>query len=178
MRRTIELGSGLALLFLVASSMRADVLPFLRGKDPRFVHPPAPKKVPVQIETSLSGPQARLVIPRKFLSGFNVWVSSQKPGDNPVAWGSKVIPLGAGLALCLVLLPVGLERIRGHWLAVAIGLILTLTGTVFLSQSSQAHTYPPPIRPFTLTGQVTVELADEGDAIRLIFNRNEPIKYQ
>ena len=69
MKRTIQLGSGLTVLFLVASSIRADVMPFLRGRDHRFDRPPAPKKVPVHIETSLSGPQVRLVIPRKFLSG-------------------------------------------------------------------------------------------------------------
>src|SRR6516225_4233200 len=172
MKRTIQLGSGLTVLFLVASSIRADVMPFLRGRDHRFDRPPAPKKVPVHIETSLSGPQVRLVIPRKFLSGVNAWASSQAPGDNPVAWSSKVIPLGAGLALCVVLLPVGLGRMKGRRLSVAIGLTLAVTGSVFLSQSLQAHTWMGPILPFKLTGQVTVELTDEGDAIRLIFNRN------
>jgi len=173
MKRTIRCGLGLATFFIVACSIRADVMPFLRGRDHRFDRPPAPKKIPVHIESSPNGPQVRLVIPRKFLSAVNPWASNQAPGQNLVAWGRKAIPLGAGLALCLVLLPLGLGRIWIHRLAVAIGLILTLTGTVFLSQSSQAHTCPPPIRPFTLTGQVTVEFADEGDAIRLIFNRNE-----
>lgn len=179
MKRTIQLGTGLAIFLLIACSIRADVPPFFHPRRPfdsQFVSPSPPKKVPVQIETSPTGPQARLVIPRRFLANSTKWATSQRPVRSLIVLGKHGLSWGTGLALGFVLLPVGLGRVKGRRLAVAFGLALTITGTLFLSQSSQAHMCPPPILPFKLTGQVTVDVVDEGDAIRLIFNRNEAFK--
>jgi hypothetical protein len=185
MKKNLQWGSGLATLFLIVSSIQANAPApvFLRRDarmDPRN-YSPAPANPPVHIETSADGPQVRLVIPKKLLAQMPAGTAIQGPADNLFARWNKVLPLAAGLALGLILVPIVLGKVKGRRLAAAIGLLLALTATYFPSQTSRAHPpigLPPPIPPFKLTGQVTVEVVEEGDAIRLIFNKNQGITTQ
>jgi hypothetical protein len=181
MKRAGDISFAFASLFVLAGSIQADgPVPFFLRRDHRphleFRAPPA---VPARIETSPEGPQLRLIIPRKLLDNVRPpWFSVQPPGDNPVSWAKKFFPLGAGLGLGLLLLPIGLGKVQGRRLAVAIGLLLAVCATFFLVQNSRAHQPRPPQMPFKLTGWVTVHVVEEGDAIRMIFNKDQAITAQ
>ena len=179
MKRINRIGLGLATLFVLAGSLQANAPPPLYPR--KGIDAPAPVKAPVYIETNPAGPQVRLVIPKKLLAHVTPWAANPGPADNLFARWNKVLPLAAGLSLGLILVPIGLGKAKGRRLAVAIGMLLALTATCFLSQTSRAHPpigLPPPIPPFKLSGQVTVEVVEEGDAIRLIFNKNQGITTQ
>lgn len=184
MKRVGQIASGFAIVFVLVGSIQADgPLPwFLRG-DPRarlLYEPRVPPPVPAHIETCADGPQARLIIPRKLLDNVRpAWASIQAPGDNASAWSKIVLPLGAGLALGLVL--IAFAMIKSRRLVTAAGLALILIATFALSQKSRAHPIMPPPHPailFKMTGQVMVEVVEEGDAVRLIFNKNQGITTQ
>src|SRR5262245_62021347 len=137
MKRTSQLALGLATLFLLVGSIRADgPVPWFLRRDPRadWYKVRTPPRVLTHIETSPDGPQARLIIPRKLLDNVRLaWASNQVPSDNPIAWSKIALPLGAGLALGLVL-PIAFALAKSRRLVTATGLTLILIATFVLSQ--------------------------------------------
>jgi hypothetical protein len=152
---------------------RADVAPPWIRRSPRPpMHLLRPRTTPVVIEVSDHTAGTRLQIPRKLLATLQ----AAAPGaGRDTRWALAGVPfwalaltLGAGPGFCVI------RVLRSRGPAAAVGLGLLLAAALLAWPEPASAIQPPPQPPsFGLSGQVTVEVVESGDAIKLVLDRKQ-----
>jgi hypothetical protein len=173
MRRTLFALALVLLPHLMAGAARADVAPFpwMRPQRPweRFA-PPSPPAVQLTVEVDARAKATRLLIPRKLLPTLRTASLGNERRERQ-AWGG--IPVWAtALTLSLAVGCCGLSLSRPRRICAA-AVPLLLAALLLMGREEAFAKQPlPPLPNFALTGQVVVEVVEEGSAVRLILDKN------
>ena len=168
--------AALALLAgLIASEARADLPgPFWMPRPQRpmrhFPATPKPQVARIAIEGSDQVGETRLQIPRKLLGTLQ---------GNSQTWGSWSLPnvpvWPVAITLGLVLGTCALRLARGRRRFAFVGVGLLLVSVALCDSVRVSANAPPPIgllsRSMKVSGQVIVEIVEEGDSVKLILDK-------
>jgi hypothetical protein len=164
-----------ALPHLTAGAARADAgfFPFGIGRPQRPWGPGAPPQSPpvvrLTVEVDPGAKATRLLIPRNLLPALKTAALSVGHGDAEARAGFPLWAVIVSLSLAVVCCCLRLTWPRRICAAACplLVMMLLLTGR----EAALAKQPLPPLPNFALTGQVVVEVVEEGSAVRLILDK-------
>jgi hypothetical protein len=172
MRRIAFALALLALPHLTADAARADAAPFPFGigRPQRPWGPGAPPSPPVVrliVEVDAGAKATRLLIPRNLLPALKTAALSAGHGEAEVRFPLWAVIVSLSLAaVCCCLRLTWPRRICAAACPLLVLVVLFACREEALAKQPQ-----PPLPNFALTGEVGVEVVDEGNSVRLILDK-------